>query len=143
MTTKNYKSIVWETLPSPKITMNSTKLEERLIILLKKYKLEPMYGDKFYYFKPNFSKSLTCIMSYEPPLSIKVLETSKLTLVSIITKGKISLGMMPTFSFLMNHNMGFPSFFLMGISLSLSTVISSTNFIFMVPFDGASIVKTL
>lgn len=67
----------------------------------------------FTFFKPNFSESLTYIMSHEVSLLMRILDTSKLTIAVVITNGKISLGMLSTFWFSLNPRIATPTSHLM------------------------------
>lgn len=75
-------------------------------------------------------------MSHELPSSMRILETSKLSIVSIITKENISLGMLPTFSLSLNLVMDLFNFSSTYIPPLLSSAIISMIFLFTTPFDN-------
>lgn len=91
--------------------------------------------DNFSFLSPSFSKSSTYMMSNELRHSMRILGTSKLAIVSVITKGKKLFGIFPTFSLSWNSRIGHPSFPSVVVSHSLLIVISSMILILMVPLD--------
>lgn len=65
---------------------------KRVTIPLKTCRFNHSYGHKFSFFNFIFSKRYEYTMSQELSPSIRTLETSKLAIMVVITKGKISFG---------------------------------------------------
>lgn len=81
-------------------------------------------------------KSFACMMSYELPRLVMILDTSKLSTFTVITKGKFLFGIPPNYSLSWNPRIGLFGFSSKCFSPSLLAAFNSEIHILKVPLDG-------